>query len=427
MTQTEARQTTDLEAFRKRAREWLQANGPRRGGKDETDPVMGPSHEMGSPEERDYVSFAREFQAKLHDAGFAGITVPSEYGGQGLTRAHQGVWNKEAASYAIPVVNTLGFGLFIPTLLSHGTEEQKQYWIPKVIRNEKIFCQLFSEPGAGSDLAGVQSKAERHDGEWILNGQKVWTSGAQVSDIGGGPFRTDADLPKHQGLSFFIVDMKQPGVEVRPLRQITGESHFNEVFFTDARAPDENRVGAMGDGWRVSLTMLMNERLTLGGGGGGPQRRGGGEGAIVRLARELDDAEVRDKVIDLFVHQRVLSLLGQRMAEEMKGRPPGPEFSIMKLMGTRVGSKITELAPNLVGAGGAAWERQDAPSGAPSEQSLGERWSQALLASRAGKIAGGSDEILLNIIGERVLGLPQDPRVDKDVPFREIKVGGGTT
>jgi alkylation response protein AidB-like acyl-CoA dehydrogenase len=417
MTQTEARESTDIEDFRQRARAWLERNGPRRVSKEDTDPVMGPSHEMGSQQELDYVSFAREFQAKLHDAGFAGITVPKEYGGQGLTRAHQVAWSREAAKYPIPPVNTLGFGLFIPTLLTHGTEEQKQYWIPKVLRNEKIFCQLFSEPGAGSDLAGVQAKAERHDGEWILNGQKVWTSGAQVADIGGGPFRTDPDLPKHQGLSFFIVDMKQTGVEVRPLRQITGEAHFNEVFFTDARAPDEYRVSSVGDGWRVSLTMLMNERLTLGGGGGGPQRRGGGEGAIVKLARELGllgDADVRDRVVDLFIHQRVLSMLGQRMAEEMKGKPPGPEFSIMKLMGTRVGSKITELAPNLIGAGGAAWDNEDSP---------GRRWTQQLLASRAGKIAGGSDEILLNIIGERVLGLPQDPRVDKEVPFRELKVG----
>ncbi|MGH2757956.1 MAG: acyl-CoA dehydrogenase family protein [Actinomycetota bacterium] len=414
---TDTIEQISVEAFAERARAWLAENGPRRQSKEDTDPVMGPSHEMGSAEEQDYVSFAREFQAKLHDAGFAGITVPKEYGGQGLTRAHQVAWSREAAKYPIPPVNTLGFGLFIPTLLTHGTEEQKRDWIPKVLRNEKIFCQLFSEPGAGSDLAGVQSRAERHDGEWILNGQKVWTSGAQVADIGGGPFRTDPDLPKHQGLSFFIVDMRQPGVEVRPLRQITGEAHFNEVFFTDARVPDDHRVSAVGDGWRVSLTMLMNERLTLGGGGGGPQRRGGGEGAIVRLARELglfEDADIRNKVIDLFVHQRVLSLLGRRMAEEMKGRPPGPEFSIMKLMGTRIGSKITELAPNLIGAGGAAWEDEGSP---------GQRWTQQLLASRAGKIAGGSDEILLNIIGERVLGLPQDPRVDKEVPFRELKIG----
>ena len=286
-----------------------------------------------------------------------------------------------------------------------------------MLRNELIFCQLFSEPGAGSDLAGVQSKAERHENEWILNGQKVWTSGAQIADIGGGPFRTDPDLPKHQGLSFFIVDMHQPGVEVRPIVQITGESHFNEVFFTDARTSDEHLLGGMGEGWRVALTMLMNERMTLGGGGGGPQRRGGGEGAIVRLARELglfDDAEVRDKVIDYFIQQRVLSMLGQRMAENAKGKPPGPEFSIMKLMGTRVGAKITELAPNLIGPGGAAWESDDSP---------GRRWTQNLLASRSGKIAGGSDEILLNIIGERVLGLPQDPRVDKDVPFKEIRSG----
>jgi alkylation response protein AidB-like acyl-CoA dehydrogenase len=314
-------------------------------------------------------------------------------------------------------VNGLGFGLFIPTLLAHGTEEQKKHWVPRVLRNEKIFCQLFSEPGAGSDLAGVQSRAERHNGEWILNGQKVWTSGAQIADIGGGPFRTDPDLPKHQGLSFFIVDMKQPGVEVRPLRQITGESHFNEVFFTDARTPDENRVGGVGEGWRVSVTMLMNERMSLGGGGGAAQRRGGGEGAIVRLARELgilDDADVRDKVMDLYIQQRILSLLGRRMSEENKGRPPGPEFSMMKLMGTRIGAKITELAPNLVGPGGAAWQDED---------SAGRRWTQNMLASRSGKIAGGTDEVMLNILGERVLGLPQDPRVDKDVPFRELKVG----
>jgi alkylation response protein AidB-like acyl-CoA dehydrogenase len=413
---TDTLDRTDVDAFQERARDWLAANAPKRGTSEDLGP-QGPSHDMGSPEERDYVAFAREFQAKLHNAGFAGITVPKEYGGQGLTRAHQVAYNREAAKYPIPAVNGLGFGLFIPTLLAHGTEEQKQYWIPKVLRNEQIFCQLFSEPGAGSDLAGVQSKAERHDGEWIINGQKVWTSGAQIADIGGGPFRTDPDLPKHQGLSFFIVDMHQPGVEVRPIVQITGESHFNEVFFTDARTPEENIVGGVGEGWRVALTMLMNERMTLGGGGGGPQRRGGGEGAIVRLARELglfEDAETRDRVIDFFIQQRVLSMLGQRMAENAKGKPPGPEFSIMKLMGTRVGARITELAPNLIGAAGVAWEDHDSP---------GRRWTQQLLASRSGKIAGGSDEILLNIIGERVLGLPQDPRVDKDVPFKEIKAG----
>jgi alkylation response protein AidB-like acyl-CoA dehydrogenase len=411
MTVTDTQITVD--EFRERARDWLASNAPKRGEQDIG--PMGEAHEMGSPEEADYVTRARTFQAKLHDGGFAGITVPREYGGQGLTRAHQAAYTQEAAKYAIPAVNTLGFGLFIPTLLAHGTEEQKQYWIPKVLRNEKIFCQLFSEPGAGSDLAGLQSKAERADGEWILNGQKVWTSGAQIADIGGGPFRTDPDLPKHQGLSFFVVDMRQPGVEVRPIIQITGESHFNEVFFTDARTPADHLVGGIGEGWRVALTMLMNERMTLGGGGGAATRRGGGEGAIVRLARQLglfEDREVQDKVIDYFVQQRVLSLLGQRMSEENKGRQPGPEFSIMKLMGTRVGALITELAPNLIGPGGAAWEDDDDP---------GRRWTQNLLASRSGKIAGGSDEILLNIIGERVLGLPQDPRVDKDVPFREVK------
>ncbi len=415
-TETKQRETTDLEEFRESAREWLAENAPKRGA-EVVDNVMGEAHDMGSPEEAAYVTRARQFQAKLHDAGFAGIAVPKEYGGQGLTRAHQAVYQQEAAKYAIPAVNGLGFSLFVPTMLAHGTEEQKKEWIPKVLRNERIFCQLFSEPGAGSDLAGLQSRAERHDGEYILNGQKVWTSGAQIADFGGGPFRTDPDLPKHQGLTFFMVDMKQTGVTVRPLRQITGESHFNEVFFDDVPVPEARVLGGVGEGWRVALTMLMNERMALGGGGGGPQRRGGGEGAIVRLARELglfSDAESRDRVMDLYIQQRVLGLLGRRMAEEAKNKPPGPEFSMMKLMGTRVGSQITELAVNLVGAGGAAWE---------DDEDKGRRWSQQMLASRSGKIAGGTDEILLNIIGERVLGLPQDPRVDKDVPFREVKVG----
>lgn len=422
-TEAEQRESTDLAEFRTRAHEWLAANLRKRGERDTTSPLGEESHEMGSAEERSYVTVARDLQARIHDAGFAGITVPREYGGQGLTRAHQAVWAQESAGYAVPALNGLGFGLFIPTLLAHGTEEQKKYWVPKVLRNEKIFCQLFSEPGAGSDLASVQSKAERHDGEWIVNGQKVWTSGAQIADIGGGPFRTDPDMPKHQGLTFFIVDMHQPGVTVRPLKQITGDAQFNEVFFDDVSVPDKQRVGGEGDGWRVSLTMLMNERMTLGGGGGGGQqrRRGGGEGAIVRLAKELglfDEAESRDRVMELYIQQRILGLLGRRMAEEAKGKPPGPEFSIMKLMGTRVGAQVSELAVNLVGAGGAAWEGDDSP---------GQRWTQILLGSRAGKIAGGTDEVMLNILGERVLGLPQDPRVDKDVPFREIKVGRVTS
>jgi alkylation response protein AidB-like acyl-CoA dehydrogenase len=411
MTTTETR--TELDEFREKALTWLGENAPKRGSA----AARSAEAEMGSQGERDNVAFARELQAKMHDAGFAGITVPTEYGGQGLTRAHQAVWSQEAAGYAMPAVNGLGFGLFIPTVLAHGTEEQKKYWVPKVLRNEKIFCQLFSEPGAGSDLAGVQSKAEQHDGEWIINGQKVWTSGAHIADFGGGPFRTDPDMPKHQGLTFFLVDMNHHGVTVRPLRQITGGAAFNEVFFDDVPVPDEYRVGGVGDGWRVALTMLMNERMTLGGGAGAQRRRGGGEGAIVRLAREvgvLDDPGLRDRVMELFVQQRVHGLLGRRMAEEAKGKPPGPEFSMMKLMGTRIGSQISELAVNLPGPAGIAWEDKD---------SVGRRWTQSLLQSRAGKIAGGSDEILLNIIGERVLGLPQDPRVDKDVPFRDIKVG----
>ena len=381
---------------------------------------MGPRHDMGSPEERDYVTLAREFQAKLHDAGFAGITVPKEYGGQGLTRAHQVAYSARSREVRrSPPVNTLGFGLFIPTLLAHGTEEQKKEWIPKVLRNEKIFCQLFSEPGAGSDLAGVQSKAERHDGEWILNGQKVWTSGAQIADIGGGPFRTDPDLPKHQGLSFFIVDMKQPGVEVRPMRPDhrrvalqRGVLHRRAGARRQRRRRHRRRLARVADDADERAHDARRWRR-------GPQRRGGGEGAIVRLARELglfEDPEVaRQGHRPLHPAARARRCSDSAWPTRPRDSRRDPEFSIMKLMGTRVGSKITELAREprrcRVALRGRATTRSDA----------GGRSSCS--ASRVGKIAGGSDEILLNIIGERVLGLPQDPRVDKDVPFREIKVG----
>jgi alkylation response protein AidB-like acyl-CoA dehydrogenase len=311
----------------------------------------------------------------------------------------------------------IGQGMCLPTIFTHGTEEQKKRFMPPLIDGSEIWSQLFSEPGAGSDVAGLQMRAERFGDEWVLNGQKVWTTGAHYSEWGEVIVRTDADLPKHQGLTMFLVDLRATGVTVKPLRQITGEAHFNEVFFDDVRVPDTQRLDAVGAGWKVALTTLMNERMAIGGAGGGGPRRAMGDNTLVRLARERggwDEAQTRDRVMDLYVQQRVLSMLRDRMTEKARKSIPGPEFSMLKLIGARLAAAQTEVSTNVVGAAAQAWEGED---------SLGERTSMGLLTSRSGKIAGGTDEVMLNILGERVLGLPQDPRVDKDVPFRELKVG----
>jgi alkylation response protein AidB-like acyl-CoA dehydrogenase len=376
---------------------------------------------MGSAEERESIARAKTFLKKMTDAGFGGITYPKEYGGAGLTRQHQNAFNAEVAKggYVLPIGPFyIGQGMCLPTIFTHGTEEQKKRFMPGLINGEQIWSQLFSEPGAGSDVAGLQMRAERHDGEWILNGQKVWTTGAHFSDWGEVIVRTDPDLPKHQGLTMFLVDLHAPGVTVKPLRQITGEAHFNEVFFDDVRVPDDQRLDEVGSGWRVALTTLMNERMAIGGAaGGGGARRRGGDNALVRLAKDAgvwDDLATRDRVVDLYVQNRVLSMLRDRMAEIARKGIPGPEFSMLKLLGARLAAAQSELSTNLAGAGATAWA---------TEGSGGEQIAMAVLQARSGKIAGGTDEVMLNILGERVLGLPQDPRVDKDVPFRTLKVG----
>lgn len=408
----------DVEEYRAKAREWLAANAPKRGA---AEGAGRPSAEMGSEEERRSIERAKEFQKKLAEAGFAGITYPKEYGGAGLTPKHQAAFNAEVAAggYVLPTFPMyIGQGMCLPTIFTHGTEDQKQRFMPGLIDGSEIWSQLFSEPGAGSDVAGLQMRAERHDDEWILNGQKVWTTGAHYSEWGEVIVRTNPDLPKHQGLTMFLVDLRAPGVTVRPLRQITGEAHFNEVFFDDVRVPDDQRLDEVGNGWKVALTTLMNERMAIGGaGGGGGPRRQAGENALVRLAREFglwDDGEHRDRVMNLYVQQRVFSMLRERMAMAARKSIPGPEFSMLKLIGARLSAAQSELSSSLAGASAGAWEGSGSP---------GELASMALLNSRSGKIAGGTDEVMLNILGERVLGLPQDPRVDKEVPFRELKVG----
>jgi alkylation response protein AidB-like acyl-CoA dehydrogenase len=412
-------QDISVEEYAVKAGAWLAANAPKRGTPEGDAAGRGGTAEMGSEAEKQQIARCKEFQKKLAEAGFAGITYPKEYGGAGLTRQHQAAFNAEVAKggYVLPTFPLyIGQGMCLPTIFTHGTEEQKKRFMPNLIDGSEIWSQCFSEPGAGSDVAGLQMRAEKHNGEWILNGQKVWTTGAHYSEWGEVIVRTDPDLPKHQGLTMFLVPMNADGVTVRPLRQITGEAHFNEIFFDDVRVPDDQRLDDIGAGWKVALTTLMNERMAIGGAGGGGGRRPS-ENALVRLARDAglwDEKETRDRVTELYVWQRVLGFLRERMALEAKKGIPGPEFSMLKLLGARLQAAQTELSTNLAGTGAIAWEAEGTP---------GERSAYALLSSRSGKIAGGTDEVMLNILGERVLGLPQDPRVDKDVPFRTLKVG----
>jgi alkylation response protein AidB-like acyl-CoA dehydrogenase len=309
--------------------------------------------------------------------------------------------------------------MVIPTLIEFGTEEQKERYVAKALLGEEIWSQLFSEPGAGSDVASLQMRAELDGEEWVLNGQKVWTTGAQLSDFGAVIARTNVEVPKHQGITMFIVDFRAPGVEVRPLRQMTGGASFNEVFFNDVRIPVGNVIGPVDGGWRCAIAMLMNERVAIGSGGGGARGgAGGGIGPYLRLARERgvdQDPVVRQGLADVYIRQRVLGFIGQRTRAAVKaGKAPGPEGSVAKLAGALLARRTSDLAIAIAGAGGQAWEPDDR---------RGDRWAMSVLMAPASRIAGGTDEVQRNIVGERVLGLPKEPAVDRELPFKDLTVG----
>ncbi len=401
-----------VQEFREKARAWLEENAPRRGGRRVDDPEV-------EAVDRDLVAASKEFQARLFDGGFAGITWPAEYGGQGLSNEYQRAFNEEAADHELLTGTfTIGLGMCGPTILAHGSEELKQRYIRPMLRADEVWCQLFSEPGAGSDVASLQSRAVRDGDEWVLNGQKVWTTGAHYCDYGIVIARTDPDQPKHRGISMFVVDMKAPGVSVKPLRQITGGSSFNEVFFDDAKIPADHLVGEKNEGWRAAITMLMNERVAIGAGGGGGARGQNGFDSYVKLARKrgLDqDHVVRNQLADLYIKRTVLGYIGMQIREAFKtGRDPGPIGSIAKLYGSLLARQSSDLGVALAGPLGVAWAEDD---------KRGDRWSTAVLNAPASAIAGGTNEIQRNIIGERVLGLPKEPQVDRDQPFRELTVG----
>jgi alkylation response protein AidB-like acyl-CoA dehydrogenase len=362
-----------------------------------------------------------EFLGHQYDAGLAWVHFPEGYGGMEVSPKLQKLVNERLTEAGAPQPygrNPIGYGMGAPTVVTHGSEAQKQRYLRPLFTGEEIWCQLFSEPGAGSDVAGLSSRAVRDGDEWVVNGQKVWTTLAHISKWGMLVARTDPDQPKHKGLTYFVVDMEAPGVEVRPLRQITGEAEFNEVYFTDVRIPDAERLGEVGDGWRVSLTTLMNERVSI---GGTIAPRGSGPIAMaVDLWKEHghDDPARLDRLMQLWCQAEVNRLTNIRASQNRQMGVPGPEGSTGKLAFAELNKEIYEFCMNLMGPEGLLYDSYEMVR--PRTAGFGNTPAKAFLRSRANSIEGGTSEIMRNILGERVLGLPGDIRVDKDRPWLEV-------
>jgi alkylation response protein AidB-like acyl-CoA dehydrogenase len=397
--------------FQASAREFLEANAPRRveekfeWGKG-SDKVSILEEKTAEQEAADLAA-AKGWKATEFDAGFGWITGPEEYGGRALPAAFDRAYRDIVSGYAIPNQGPFGIGLGMvaPTILAHAIPGVRERYLRPLYRGDIVACQLFSEPVAGSDLAGIQTRAERDGDEWVLSGQKVWTSGAHYSDIGEIITRTSPDKPKHKGLTMFVVDMHAPGVDVRPLRQMTGGASFNEVFFDEVRVPDTHRLGDVDEGWTVALTTLMNERAAIGGGGAGVGTFSFTR--FVEMARHVgvdEDPIVRQRLADIFVRTNVARYTNLRaMAKIRAGQLPGPEMSIAKLALTQNMRLIADtlgaiLGPKLVADSG-EWGTY--------------AWHEFVLGIPGMRIAGGTDEIMRNIVGERVLGLPKDPQPGK--------------
>lgn len=371
---------------------------------------------------------SQEFRGHQYDAGLAWVYFDKSAGGLGASpRLQQTVDSALRAAGASPMHPAMFFlHLAGPTIATHGTPEQHARFLRPMFTGEERWCQLFSEPGAGSDFAGLAARAVRDGDEWTVNGQKVWNTMAHIADWGMLVTRSDPSVPKHQGMTYFAMDMKSPGVEVRPLRQITGEAEFNEVYMTDTRIPDANRIGDVGGGWRVSLTTLMNERNAIGGGGGGGPKRGTGViSAAVDAWKKIDPEQRRDahkeQLMKLWSRAEVLRLTNARASAARKGGNPGPEGSIGKLASADLNKEILELAVTLAGPAGLvgfdySFRRPEDLSVSGLENGIGH----GFLRVRANSIEGGTSEIMRNIVGEQVLGLPGEPRVDKKIPWIEV-------
>jgi alkylation response protein AidB-like acyl-CoA dehydrogenase len=367
-----------------------------------------------------------DFLRARFDAGLAWVHYPPGLGGQGLSRALQPAVDGEFAAAGAPnnspERNGIGLGMAAPTILAYGNDEQQKRWLRPLWTGEEIWCQLFSEPGAGSDLAGLATRAVRDEehGRWVVTGQKVWTSSAHQARWALLVARTDPDVPKHQGLTYFACDMTADGVEVRPLRQITGEAEFNEVFLTDVAIPDADRIGAVGEGWKVATATLMSERVAIG--GGAVPREGGMIGSAARTWRqrpELRTAGLHDRMLRLWADAEVARLAGVRLRQQLAAGKPGPEGSGAKLVFARLNQEISEFEVELVGSDGLRYDdwAMRRPEGA---NFYGRDPGYRYLRARGNSIEGGTSEILRNIVAERVLGLPPEIRVDTGVPWKDL-------
>ena len=365
-----------------------------------------------------------EFLRARYDAGLAWVYFPEGHGGLGLPRGWQAevdrLFAEAGAPDNNPHANGIGLGMAAPTILAFGTEEQKERFLRPLWTGEEIWCQLFSEPGAGSDLAALGTRAVRDGTDWVVNGQKVWTSGAQNARFAILVARTDPDLPKHGGITYFLADMTDPGIDVRPLRQVTGEAEFNEVFLTDARVPDAHRLGAEGEGWKVANFTLNNERVAIG--GRQVPREGGMIGVVAGTWRErpeLRTGDLHDRLMRLWVDSEVARLTGVRLGQKLAQGVPGPEGAAMKLTFARLNQELSGLELELLGEDGLRYS--DWTMTRPDRVDFfGRDAGYRYLRAKGNSIEGGTSEILRNIVAERVLGLPAEQRADKDVPWKEL-------
>ena len=392
--------TPEQSEYRAKVRSWLEKNADKA-------PVLRGRNRITDEDEA--VKAHRAWQRELAEAGLTGVTWPQEYGGQGLGPLESVIVNQEIGKAGLPgILDSIGVGMLGPTIIAHGTEEQKQRYLAPMLHADEVWCQLFSEPAAGSDLAGIQSRAKlQDDGSWRLSGQKVWTTNAHIASFGLLLARTDADVPKHKGLTMFVVPMDAEGVTVRGLRQITGEAEFNEVFFDDVALDADMAVGAVDGGWRTALTTLMFERLTIGGGSEGMGYRADRFAqAVAEDEAAAMDPDVRQRLGDVSVDLLALRFTGYRLLTALqKGQIPGPEAGLGKVTAVNAAIKAGDLIGDVMG---------------PEALDEGE-WSYLISFLPGLKSAGGTEEILRNTVGERVLGLPPEPRLDKGIPFTDLR------
>jgi acyl-CoA dehydrogenase len=401
--------------FRREARAWLSANAP----VELLSILRNVTFGDAILETPSMIAASKAWQKKKQEGGWACIQWPKEHGGRGASAIEQVIWQQEEGLYVLlSKIFLTGHGMCAPTLIAWAAESQQRHLLPKLASGEEVWCQFFSEPAAGSDLAGIRTRAEKDGDDWIINGQKIWTSHLHYADYAILLARTNAGLPKHAGLTMFFLSVKTPGIEFRPIKQMTGQSGFNEVFLTDVRIPDSQKLGGVGEGWNVALTTLMNERLTVGTGGmptGFPELLAFCERLETERGRAIDDPAVRAKLATWAVRTSGLKHTASRSITALsKGQQPGPESSIGKLVSGSTMQEIATFALDLQAEAGVLMGPEAADSA---------RFQAMLMRSAATRIEGGTDEILRNIIAERVLGLPADIRADKGIPFNQIPTG----